>query len=73
MGRQQRRDHERIYRYLYDKVFVTPEADGSMRLDIRIFTGDSAAKYIEKLRRRTDHTFKKKKETVKDTILHGSF
>ena len=40
-----------------------------MRLDIRIFIGDSAAKYIEKLRRRTDHTFKKKKEAVTDELI----
>ena len=48
-----------------DKIFVTPEADGSMRLDIRIFTGDSTEKYLQKLKRmadsesRTGHTFKK--------------
>ena len=48
-----------------DKIFVTPEADGSMRLDIRIFTGDSTEKYLQKLKRRADsesrtgHTFKK--------------
>lgn len=35
-----------------DKIFVTPEADGTMRLDIKIFTGDSTAKYLSKLRRR---------------------
>ncbi len=32
-----------------DKIFVTPESDGSMRLDIRIFTGDTTAKYLQKL------------------------
>jgi hypothetical protein len=42
-----------------DKIFVTPEEDGSLRLDIRIFTGDSTAKYLEKLKGRTGHTFKK--------------
>jgi DNA invertase Pin-like site-specific DNA recombinase len=35
-----------------DKIFVTPEPDGVMRLDVRIFTGDSTAKYLEKLKRR---------------------
>jgi hypothetical protein len=39
-----------------DKIFVTPEPDGTMRLDIRIFTGDSTAKYLEKLKRRTGCT-----------------
>jgi DNA invertase Pin-like site-specific DNA recombinase len=39
-----------------DKIFVTPEGDGVMRLDIRIFTGDRTAKYLEKLKRRAGHT-----------------
>ena len=45
-----------------DKIFVTPEADGKVRLDIRIFTGEATEKYLEKLRvrsgqmnRPTDH------------------
>jgi DNA invertase Pin-like site-specific DNA recombinase len=33
-----------------DKIFVTPEEDGSLRLDVRIFTGDSTAKYLKKLK-----------------------
>ena len=33
-----------------DKIFVTPESDGSMRLDIRIFTGESTKKYLKSLR-----------------------
>lgn len=35
-----------------DKIFVTPEEDGSMRLDIKIFTGDTTEKYLQKLKRR---------------------
>jgi hypothetical protein len=35
-----------------DKIFVTPEPDGTMRLDVRVFTGNSTAKYLEKLKRR---------------------
>ncbi len=42
-----------------DRILVTPEADGTMRLDIRIFTGDTTQKYLHKLARRTGHTFKK--------------
>ena len=48
-----------------DKIFVTPEEDGSARLDIKIFTGESCEKYLNKLKRRsnpesrTGHTFKK--------------
>lgn len=41
-----------------DKIFVTPEADGTMRLQIKIFTGETTDKYLSKLRGRTGHTFK---------------
>ena len=57
-----------------DKIFVTPEADGSMRLDIRIFTGDSTEKYLQKLKRRADsesrtgHTFKKMIESYENSM-----
>ncbi len=57
-----------------DKIFVTPEADGSMRLDIRIFTGDSTEKYLQKLKRRADsesrtgHTFKKMIESYESSM-----
>jgi len=42
-----------------DKILVTPEDDGSMRLDIKIFTGETTQKYLANLTRRTGHTFKK--------------
>ena len=42
-----------------DKIFVTPESDGVMRLDIKIFTGEATMRYFEKLAGRTGHTFKK--------------
>lgn len=42
-----------------DKILVTPEDDGAMRLDIKIFTGESTQKYLAKLTGRTGHTFKK--------------
>lgn len=32
-----------------DKIFVTPETPDSMRVDIKIFTGDSTSEYIGKL------------------------
>ncbi len=41
-----------------DKIFVTPE-DGRLKLQIKIFTGETTEKYMENLRRRTGHTFKK--------------
>ena len=42
-----------------DKIFVTPESGGVMRLDIKIFTGEATQRYFEKLTGRTGHTFKK--------------
>ncbi|MBR3560816.1 MAG: recombinase family protein [Oscillospiraceae bacterium] len=56
-----------------DKIYVTPEDDGSMRLQIKIFTGESTDKYLLNLRANaakavfspqnlegsTGHTFKK--------------
>ena len=35
------------------KILVTPEGDNTMRLDIKIFTGETTQKYLEKLRVRT--------------------
>ncbi len=49
---------EFVSKYI-DKILVTPEEDGSMRLDIKIFTGESTQKYLAKLAHRTGHTFKK--------------
>ena len=40
-----------------DKILATPEADGSMRLNIRIFTGETTQKSLQEIRRRTGHTF----------------
>ena len=42
-----------------DKIFVTPEEDGTMRLQIKIFTGETTDKYLSKLRGRTGHMMKK--------------
>ncbi len=41
---------EFVTRYI-DKIFVTPEEDGSLRLDIKIFTGESCEKHLQSLRR----------------------
>ena len=47
-----------------DKIFVTTDGN-TARLDIKIFTGESCEKYLQKLKRRSDsegragHTFKK--------------
>ena len=49
---------EWVNKYI-DKILVTPEEDGSLRLDIKIFTGETTQKYLASLRSRTGHTFKK--------------
>ena len=42
-----------IDRYI-DKIFVTPE-DGQMKLEVKIFTGETTAKYLDNLRSRAGH------------------
>ena len=49
---------EWVNKYI-DKILATPEKDGSLRLDIKIFTGETTQKYLANLRSRTGHTFKK--------------
>ena len=49
---------EFVSKYI-DKILVTSEDDGSLRLDIKIFTGETTQKYLANLTRRTGHTFKK--------------
>ncbi len=51
-----------------DKIFVTPEADGTMRLQIKIFTGETTDKYLSKLRGRTGHTLKKMIEAYENGL-----
>ena len=42
-----------------DKIFVTIEADGRIRLDVKIFTGETTEKYLERFKIRTGHMSKK--------------
>ena len=51
-----------------DKIFVTPEEDGAMRLQIKIFTGETTDKYLTNLKRRTGHTFKKMIEAYENGL-----
>ena len=53
-----------------DKIFVTPEKDGVMRLDIKIFTGEATMRYFEKLAGRTGHTFKKMVEAYEQNLTN---
>ena len=41
-----------------DKIFTTPQEDGSIRLEIRIFTGEATEKYLNKLKVRSGHMSK---------------
>ena len=51
-----------------DKIFATPEEDGSMRLQVKIFTGETTDKYLQNLRSRTGHTFKKMIEAYENGL-----
>ncbi len=50
--------NEFVAQYI-DKIFVTIEDNGTAKLEIKIFTGKSTEKWLEKLRGRTGHTMKK--------------
>ena len=72
---------EFVDRYI-DRIFATPEEDGSLRLQIKIFTGESTEKYLENLRSSaahhrteglsdagsTGHTFKKMIESYEKSL-----
>ena len=49
---------EWVSKYI-DKILATPEEDGSLRLDIKIFTGETTRKYLANLRSRTGQMSKK--------------
>lgn len=44
---------EFIDKYI-DKIFATPQEDGSLRLEIKIFTGEATEKCLAKLKKRAD-------------------
>ncbi|MEG0755563.1 MAG: recombinase zinc beta ribbon domain-containing protein [Oscillospiraceae bacterium] len=46
---------EFVEKYI-DKIFVTPE-NGQLRLQVKVFTGETTEKYLANLRSRTGHTF----------------
>ena len=57
---------EFVDRYI-DKIFITPE-DGRLKLQIKIFTGETTDKYLANLRSRTGHTFKKMIEAYENGL-----
>ncbi len=58
---------EFVDRYI-DNIFATPEEDGSLRLQIKVFTGETTDKYLANLRSRTGHTFKKMIESYENGL-----
>ena len=53
-----------------DRILVTPEKDGVMRLDIKIFTGEATQRYFEKLAVRTGHISKKMIEAYEQNLTN---
>ena len=51
-----------------DKIFVTPESNDTLRLQIKIFTGETTEKYLTKLRGCTGHTLKKMIESYEKSL-----
>ena len=56
-----------INKYI-DKIYVTPVSETEMRLEIKIFTGETTEKYFQKLCSRTGHTSKKMIETAEKNM-----
>ena len=56
-----------IDRYI-DKIFVTPDENGTMHLQIKIFTGEIADRYFTSLRSRTGHMMKKMIESYENGL-----
>lgn len=56
---------EFIDKYI-DRIYVTPENGDTMRLEVKIFTGETSEKFLSKLRVRSGHTFKKMIKAYED-------
>ena len=59
--------NEFVAQYI-DKIFVTMEEDDLARLEIKIFTGKSTEKWLQKLKGRTGHTSKKMIESAEKNM-----
>ena len=51
-----------------DKIFANPEEDGSLRLQIKVFTGETTDKFLTNLKSRSGHTFKKMIESYEKNL-----
>ena len=49
-----------------DKIYAEPQEDGTICLKIKIFTGDTTECYLQNLRGRTGHMFKKMIKAYED-------
>jgi hypothetical protein len=73
---------EFVSRYI-DKILVTPEGDDTLRLDIKIFTGESTKKYLQNLKVRAgqmsnvsdanEENLRDSKENAKDGRMGHTF
>ena len=52
-----------------EMIYVTPQDDGSMRLDVKIFTGDTTEKYLRKLERRAGHMNPEDERTEENSTI----
>lgn len=55
-----------------DKIFVTPMEDGSMKLEIKIFTGEITQKFLKNLQSRTGQMSILSESTDKNPVIAGS-
>lgn len=58
---------EFVERYI-DKIFATPEDSNTLRLQVKLYTGEIVDKYLSSLRSRTGHTFKKMIESYEQGL-----
>ncbi len=61
---------EFVDRYI-DRIFVTPEDETAMRLDIRIFTGETTEKLLERLRSRVGNMTPASEKPGKNPAIAG--
>ncbi len=58
---------EFVEKYI-DKIIATPEGEDTLHLQIKLFTGEVTDKYLQNLRSRTGHTFKKMVEAYEQGL-----
>ena len=51
-----------------DKIYVTPQNDGTADISVKIFTGETIEKQLKNIRSRTGHTFKKMIESYENSM-----